>query len=143
MKKVLKKSGRLSDPGEAVGMMIEKRISLRKACTLARVGRKIYRYERRERGSDAMAERIKEMAVKYPRFGYRRIWAMLIRAGEAVNIETVYRWWKSLNLKLASKMPKKQRPAATQLLPGGGSDMDIRFHVRSGGVGAKAEDAHR
>ena len=38
-----------------------------------------------------LEKRIKKLIRKYPTFGYRRIWAMLRRAGVRVNKKTVYR----------------------------------------------------
>lgn len=55
--------------------------------------------------------------MKYPRFGCRRIWAVLVRSGESVNIKRVHRWWKKLGLQIARKRPKKQRPAVKLPLP--------------------------
>lgn len=92
--------------------MIASGLSERRACTLAELERESYRYKPRERETDPIAKRIKELALKYPRFGYKRVWAMLRRAGEVVNLKRVHRWWKKLKLQLARKRPKKQHSAA-------------------------------
>lgn len=97
--------------------MIGKGTSERRACALLELERKSYRYEGRERDADPLGERIRELALKYPRFGYRRIWAMLERAGERVNIKRVHRWWKKLGLQLARKRPKKGRHNAEAAAP--------------------------
>lgn len=97
--------------------MIAKSVSERRACSLLELERKSYRYEVRERGPDLFAERIKELALKYPRFGYRRVWAMLVRAGEVVNIKRVHRWWKKLKLQLARKRPKRRRQNVMGIAP--------------------------
>ena len=71
--------------------------------------RKSYRYEPKQPDRGTLAERIKELAMKYPRFGYRRVWAMLRRAGMAINHKRVHRLWRLLGLALARKRPKKRR----------------------------------
>ncbi|MGH9947798.1 MAG: IS3 family transposase [Pyrinomonadaceae bacterium] len=60
---------------------------------------------------------IQENAMKYPRFGYRRVWVMVVRAGEVVNIKRVHRWWEKLKLQLARKRSKKRREAMPAILP--------------------------
>jgi hypothetical protein len=41
----------------------------------------------------ALARRIEELAGTHPRFGYRRIWALLDREGWSVNRKAVRRLW--------------------------------------------------
>ena len=59
----------------------------------------------------ALAGRIEELAGTHPRFGYRRIWALLAREGWSVNKKTVRRHWRRLGLKLAGPRanPKPRR----------------------------------
>jgi putative transposase len=54
-------------------------------------------------------ERLRELAQKHPRFGYRRIGVLLRRAGERVNIKRVYRLWKREELGVKRSMKKQQR----------------------------------
>ena len=49
----------------------------------------------------ALAARIEELAGTHPRFGYRRIWALLNREGWSVNKKAVRRVWRLSGLKLA------------------------------------------
>ena len=60
----------------------------------------------------ALARRIEELAGLHPRYGYRRIWALLEREGWSVNKKTVRRHWRQLGLKLAKPRanPKPRRP---------------------------------
>ena len=96
----------------AVSEMIGKGLSERRACAILELRRKSLRYEAKESGESGLIERIKELAMKYPRFGYRRVWAMLVRAGEMVNHKRIYRLWRRLGLALARKRPKRRRPDA-------------------------------
>jgi putative transposase len=60
----------------------------------------------------ALARRIEELAAAHPRFGYRRIWALLVREGWSVNKKAVRRIWRQSGLKLAGPraVPKPRRP---------------------------------
>jgi putative transposase len=77
----------------------------------------------------ALARRIEALSGIHPRFGYRRIWAMLDREGWSVNKKTVRRHWRQLGLKLAGKparikprRPHGQDANACHLRPSRGKD---------------------
>jgi transposase InsO family protein len=77
----------------------------------------------------ALARRIEELAGTHPRFGYRRIWALLIREGWSVNKKAVRRIWRLSGLKLAKPRatPRPRRPHgqdanACHLRPSRGKD---------------------
>lgn len=57
----------------------------------------------------ALARRIEELAGTHPRYGYRRIWALLSRDGWSVNKKSVRRHWRLLGLKLAAPRANPQR----------------------------------
>lgn len=77
----------------------------------------------------ALARRIEELAGAHPRYGYRRIWALLDREGWSVNKKAVRRIWRQSGLKLAQPqaVPKPRRPHgqdrnACHLRPSRGKD---------------------
>jgi putative transposase len=77
----------------------------------------------------ALARRIEELAGAHPRFGYRRIWALLEREGWSVNVKAVRRLWRVAGLKVARPRarPKPRRPHgqdanACHLRPSRGKD---------------------
>jgi putative transposase len=48
-----------------------------------------------ERSEDRpLVQRMLELVKDHPRFGYRRIWALLRREGWRVNRKRVYRLWR-------------------------------------------------
>ena len=49
----------------------------------------------------ALARRIEELAGAHPRYGYRRIWALLDREGWSVNKKAVRRFYRQAGLKVA------------------------------------------
>ena len=52
---------------------------------------------------------IVELATQYGRYGYRRIAALLLTAGWAVNVKRVERIWRREGLKVPRRQPKKGR----------------------------------
>jgi putative transposase len=96
----------------------------------------------------ALDRRIEELAGTHPRFGYRRIWALLDRGGWSVDKETVRRHWRRLGLKLAGPRakPRPQRSHgqdenACHLRPSRGKDdvwtWDFTFDRTSDGRSLK------
>jgi len=50
-----------------------------------------------------------ELVRQHPRFGYRRVWALLRQEGWRVNRKRVWRLWKRQGLKVPQKQHKKRR----------------------------------
>jgi len=97
-----------------------KRVSQRRACRVLGQPRATQRYCVRERnGERALRDRIRELALRHPRYGYRRVAALLRREqreqqegwGGQVNLKRVYRLWRSEGLKVPEKQHKKRRLA--------------------------------
>lgn len=59
-------------------------------------------------GDNLVAE-IKMLALKHPRYGYKRITALLRRSGWKVNRKRVYRIWREQGLKVPVRQRKKSR----------------------------------
>ena len=57
----------------------------------------------------ALIADILALALQYGRYGYRRITAMLHRAGWVVNVKRVERIWRREGLKVPQKQPKRGR----------------------------------
>jgi putative transposase len=56
-----------------------------------------------------LVARMLELVRKHPRFGYRRVWALLRREGWRVNRKRVHRLWRQQGLKVPRKQRKKRR----------------------------------
>jgi putative transposase len=56
-----------------------------------------------------LIQRILELVGQHPRFGYRRIWALLRLDGWRVNRKRVYRLWRRQGLKVPRRKKKKRR----------------------------------
>jgi putative transposase len=94
---------------EGVRLMTGAGMSERKACRWLKLRRKSYRYRSLRSGDTSLMQWIKELALKYPRYGYRRVWALLRRAGEMINRKRVYRLWRELRLALPKRRPRRPR----------------------------------
>ena len=73
------------------------------------------RYVSKKVGKDvALVERMVALSRKNPRYGYRRVWALLRREGWAVNKKRVQRLWREAGLKVpAEKVHKRRRLTGT------------------------------
>jgi putative transposase len=56
-----------------------------------------------------LVARMLELVRKHPRYGYRRIWALLRREGWRVNRKRVHRLWRQQGLRVPRKQRKKRR----------------------------------
>lgn len=92
--------------------------SERRACRLIEVDRTSYRYETRADGNAALRAALVKLAREKPRYGYRRLWAVLRVRGFAVNVKRVYRLYREEHLavrRLRRKRVLRPATAAGQL----------------------------
>ncbi len=86
------------------------RVSERKACRLTSQHRSSQRYRRRLVPEEALLrERLRLLARRHPRYGYRRIHALLRREGLACNRKRVQRLWRDEGLRLPPKPRRRRR----------------------------------
>lgn len=92
-------------------MFLERRgISQRRACWLLGLSRRWKNYQSCRKEEDVI-QRLKELARRYPRFGYRRLHQMLLRqnpGGTPINVKRVRRLCRLAGLKLPVKRRKKR-----------------------------------
>jgi len=96
----------------------EGKLSERRACGLAGIARGSVRYER-QRDDRALRARMKDLAAKRPRFGYRRLHVLLWREKKEdgtmrwqVNHKRVYRLYREEGLAMRRKAKKRLRSEA-------------------------------
>ena len=93
---------------------MEYQISERHACRLLGLGRSTHRYRARRNERDTeLRERLKELAAKRMRFGYRRLTAMLAREGFSANHKRVYRLYREEGLAMRIRQRRRIRWTAT------------------------------
>lgn len=84
--------------------------SERRACRLLRQARSTQRYRRPERDDEkALVCRMQELSHQHPRYGYRRITALLRREGRRVNRKRVHRLWKREGMRVVQRQRKRRR----------------------------------
>src|SRR4051812_23306703 len=92
--------------------------SERRACGLVGQPRSTQRYEAKTKPEDTLPKRIAELAAERPRFGYRRLTALLKREGVAVWHGRVHRITKELRLQVPRRKRKRftcSKPSATEV----------------------------
>jgi len=68
------------------------------------------RYRRVRRADEpALVREIKRLARRHPRYGYRRVHAMLLRRGRTVNLKRVRRLWNELGLRRPIRRRKARK----------------------------------
>lgn len=84
-------------------------VSERRACRALSQPRSSQRYESKPRDEEeALVKRMRELAGQRPRFGYRRIAALLRREGWPASATRVLRLWRREGLKVPQKRRKKR-----------------------------------
>ena len=85
-------------------------VSERRACEVMRQPRSTQRYVAKERdGERPLVQRMRELVRRHPRYGYRRVWALLRGEGLRVNRKRVYRLWRREGFKVPQKQRKRRR----------------------------------
>jgi putative transposase len=73
-------------------------VSERRACKLIEVDRSSYRYEPRADHNAELRQELLDLARQKPRYGYRRLHALLTRRGSPVSAQRVYRIYRQEGL---------------------------------------------
>src|SRR4051794_18114435 len=85
-------------------------LSQRRVCKALGVARSLVRYEARLPEKDKeLVSKMLELAKEHPRYGYRRVAALLRADGWRVNNKRVRRLWRQQGLKIPKKVKKKRR----------------------------------
>ena len=84
-------------------------LSQRRSCALLSVARSTMGYSPRLPAKDAAAlQAMRELAGRYPRFGYRRIQVLLAREGHTMSPDRAHRLWRSAALQVPRKRPRRR-----------------------------------
>jgi putative transposase len=89
-------------------LMAEHQMSERHACRLLKLSRTTKRYQPRASGrNDVLRQRLRELAEKRPRFGCRRLQALLQREGWKVNHKRIHRLYRQERLSLRRRRRRR------------------------------------
>jgi putative transposase len=86
----------------------KKDYSQRRACRLAGVAPKVFRYRSRRGDDGALRARLKELAAERRRFGYRRLHLLLKREGVTVNHKKLFRLYCEEKLAVRKRGGRKR-----------------------------------
>ena len=97
-------------------VMAEHALGERYACKLLEVDRSTYRYEPRPDRNAKLREALLALARQHPRYGYRRLWALLVRQGWELDVKRVHRLYRAEGL-MVRRMKRKRLSRAVPLNP--------------------------
>jgi putative transposase len=106
---------------DAVAHLKAAGLSERRACELAGADRKMVRYRSRRPPDEALRARLRELETERRRFGYRRLFVLLRREGEASGNNRVHRLYREEGLSARKRRARRRAirtraPAARMLL---------------------------
>ena len=98
---------------QQIAFVCQRGRSVRRACALLRVARSTVGYESKLAQRDAPAVCVmKELALQYPRYGYRRIQVFMGRRGHAMSTDRAHRLWRQHKLQVPKKKPRRRVASA-------------------------------
>ncbi|NJN17039.1 MAG: IS3 family transposase [Oscillochloris sp.] len=102
----------MAEQREAVQFLTAGGLSVQRGCPLIGVHRATFRYVAHPADDAPLLAKVQELATRHPRYGYRRMSA-LIRRKERVNQKRVRRLWKltQLQVKRARRLRPKRTPS--------------------------------
>jgi putative transposase len=94
---------------EAVVFLRTKEVSERRSCQLILLARSTCQYRIKREPDEEFENQVKELAFANPRYGYRRVHALLRRRGQLVNRKRVVRVWQKFGLQVPRLKQKRKR----------------------------------
>jgi putative transposase len=92
-------------------------MSERRACRLLGLDRSSCRYRPKPKLDEELCARLRELAAQHPRYGYRRLGALLKREGRGVNHKKVERLYREQGLAVRRRRRKRLAPGARASAP--------------------------
>jgi putative transposase len=99
---------------EAVRFLVVRHLSPSSACQLLQIPRSTFQYQARPARNADLAEQVRGLAAKHPRYGLRRTHALL-RRNQKVNKKRVHRLWQRARLQVRKRPRKRQRTMRSEL----------------------------
>ncbi len=101
---------------EAVVFLKTKEVSERRSCQLILLARSTCQYRLKREPDEEFEAQVKELAFANPRYGYRRVHALLKRGGQKVNRKRVVRVWQKFSLQVPRARKTRKRVREPQLI---------------------------
>ena len=84
--------------------------SERRACRVVGVSRSVKRYEPKPRDDSEVIDALGQLAERHPRFGFRKLFILLRKAGHPWNHKKVWRVYCAMKLNRRRRFKKRYRP---------------------------------
>ena len=97
-------------------VMAEHALTERYACKLLEVDRSTYRYEPQPDRNAKLREALWTVARQHTRYGYRRLWALLVRQGWKVDVKRIHRLYKAEGM-MVQRLKRKRISRSVPLNP--------------------------
>jgi len=101
-------------------------VSERRACRVIGLQRSTQRYRAKRQDDGALRTRLRALAAERPRFGYRRLHALLRREGYPVNHKRIHRLYRAEGLAVRQR-PRKRVAVGRGIPPTMGNDPNDRW----------------
>jgi putative transposase len=88
-------------------LVVEKELSIRRACSAVHLSRKAYYYKSVQSSDDELIEALNKYADKHPGYGFWKLYHVLRRAGYEWNHKRVYRVYTHLKMNLRRRARKR------------------------------------
>ena len=96
--------------------LVDQGVSTQRACLLLCLSRSTFHYQARPNRNAELEQQVQALARKHPRYGYRRIWALL-RRKQQLNKKRIYRLWRRHRLQVRKRPRKRRRSLGTGSIP--------------------------
>ena len=109
-------------------------LSVRSACHTLRLSRTVYHYKPNTSRDEPVIKTLQELADRYPRYGFGKMFPILRRHGHRWNHKRVYRVYCALGLNMRRKgkrrLPNRNPERLTVPDSGGSSSLSSRASLR-------------
>ena len=93
--------------------LVTARVKPKRACFLVGLPKSTWHYQPKRRQDSELRQRLRELALRHPRRGYRFIHALLVQEGHRLNRKKVRRLWREEALTVKAKPGRKLRTGAS------------------------------
>ncbi|MFZ9387272.1 MAG: IS3 family transposase [Chitinophagaceae bacterium] len=115
-----KKLRRPDDKREAVELLVQEKLSVRRACKIVSLPRSVMNYQKVPRDDSSLIEALHHLVEKHPTIGFWKCYYRLRRKGYGCNHKRLYRVYTLLRLNVRRKARRRvpQRIKQPLLVPG-------------------------
>lgn len=95
------------DKLEAVGLLVQEKISVRQACKIVHISRSLILYQKKQKDDSSLIDALHELVGKHPSIGFWKCYYRLRRKGFACNHKRLYRVYTMLRLNVRRRAKRR------------------------------------